>query len=94
VSKELNTLLTALYVLIDDHVVAVRVGRGRAPLLSDHELITLAVGPGVAGVSLPTALDPACPQQRPVAWHVSLPARPVGLPHVRPLSSCYTLAVG
>jgi hypothetical protein len=35
VTKELNTLLTALYVLIDDHVVTARVGRGRAPLLSD-----------------------------------------------------------
>jgi hypothetical protein len=43
VTKELNTLLTALYVLIDDHVVETRTGRGRAPLLSDSELITLAV---------------------------------------------------
>jgi hypothetical protein len=43
VTKELNTLLTALYVLIDDHVVPARAGRGRRPLLSDSELITLAV---------------------------------------------------
>jgi hypothetical protein len=43
---------------------------------ADH----LGGGPGVAGVSLRTPLDPACPQQRPVAGHVSLPARPVGLP--------------
>lgn len=43
VSKELDTLLTALYVLVDDHVVPTRVGRGRQPLLSDSELITLAV---------------------------------------------------
>ena len=43
VTKELNTLLTALYVLIDDHVVPPRTGRGRQPLLSDSELITLAV---------------------------------------------------
>jgi hypothetical protein len=43
VTKELNTLLTALYVLIDDHVVSARVGRGRAPPPSDSELITLAV---------------------------------------------------
>ncbi|MCE7002275.1 IS982 family transposase [Kibdelosporangium philippinense] len=42
-TKELNTLLTALYVLIDDHVVPPRAGRGRRPLLSDSELITLAV---------------------------------------------------
>src|SRR5256885_12660124 len=43
VTKELNTLLTALYVVIDDHVVPTRGGRGRQPLLSDSELITLAV---------------------------------------------------
>ncbi|MGI8312634.1 IS982 family transposase [Saccharopolyspora hattusasensis] len=42
-SKELNTLLTALYVLVDDHVVPARTGRGRQPLLTDSELITLAV---------------------------------------------------
>lgn len=43
VTRDLNTLLTALYVVIDDHVVKARAGRGRAPLLSDSELITLAV---------------------------------------------------
>ena len=43
VTKELNTLLTALYVLIDDHVVPSRVGRGRRPELADSELITMAV---------------------------------------------------
>ena len=48
-TKELNTLLTALYVLIDDHVVAARVGRGRSPLLSDSELITLAVAQVLQG---------------------------------------------
>lgn len=42
-TKELNALLTALYVVIDDHVVLPRSGRGRRPLLSDSELITLAV---------------------------------------------------
>jgi hypothetical protein len=49
VTKELNTLLTALYVLIDDHVVTTRVGRGRQPLLSDSELITLAVAQMLQG---------------------------------------------
>jgi hypothetical protein len=49
VSKELNTLLTALYVLVDDHVVSARVGRGRTPLLSDSELITLAVAQMLQG---------------------------------------------
>jgi len=49
VTKELNTLLTALYVLVDDHVVAPRTGRGRQPLLSDSELITLAVAQVLLG---------------------------------------------
>ncbi|MEQ4207922.1 IS982 family transposase [Actinopolymorpha sp. B9G3] len=48
-SKELNTLLTALYVLIDLHVVPPRVGRGRQPELSDAELITLAVAQALLG---------------------------------------------
>lgn len=48
-SKELNTLLTALYVLIDDHVVPRRTGRGREPLLSDSELLTLAVAQVLRG---------------------------------------------
>jgi hypothetical protein len=43
VTKELDALLTELYVVIDDHVVTPRAGRGRRPLLSDSELITLAV---------------------------------------------------
>jgi len=49
VTKELNTLLTALYVLIDDHVVPPRTGRGRRPLLTDSELITLAVAQVLLG---------------------------------------------
>jgi hypothetical protein len=49
VSKELNTLLTALYVLVDDHVATPRTGRGRRPLLSDSELITLAVAQVLLG---------------------------------------------
>ncbi len=42
-SKDLDTLLTALYVFIDDHVVPPRTGRGRRPGLTDSELICLAV---------------------------------------------------
>jgi hypothetical protein len=49
VSKELNTLLTALYVFIDDHVVTERTGRGRRPELSDAELVTLAVAQVLLG---------------------------------------------
>ena len=48
-SNELNTLLTALYVLIDDYVVPPRVGRGRRPELSDNELICLAVAQALLG---------------------------------------------
>ena len=48
-SKELNTLLTELYVVIDDHVAVPRGGRGRQPLLSDSELITLAVAQVLLG---------------------------------------------
>lgn len=43
VSKDLNTLLTALYVLVDDCVVPPRAGRGHRPDLTDSELICLAV---------------------------------------------------
>lgn len=48
-SRELNTLLTALYVFIDDHVVTPRSGRGRRPGLSDAELVTLAVAQVLLG---------------------------------------------
>jgi hypothetical protein len=49
VSKELNTLLTALYVVLDDLVVPPRTGRGRRPELSDSELVTLAVAQVLLG---------------------------------------------
>src|SRR5690625_2480614 len=49
VNRELNTLLTELYVLIDDHVAPSRTGRGRRPELSDAELITLAVAQVLLG---------------------------------------------
>jgi hypothetical protein len=49
VSNDLNTLLTALYVLIDDHVVPSRTGRGRRPELTDSELICLAVAQALLG---------------------------------------------
>jgi hypothetical protein len=42
VTNDLNTLLTALYVLVDDRVGPPRSGRGRRPELTDSELITLA----------------------------------------------------
>jgi hypothetical protein len=49
VSTELNTLLTALYVFVDDRVVTARSGRGRRPELSDSELVTLAVAQVLLG---------------------------------------------
>jgi hypothetical protein len=49
VTKELNTLLTALYVVIDDFVIPPRTGRGRQPLLTDSELICLAVAQVLLG---------------------------------------------
>jgi Transposase DDE domain len=49
VSKDLDTLLTALYVLIDDHVVPPRIGRGRRPELTDSELLCLAVAQVLLG---------------------------------------------
>lgn len=42
-TNNLNTLLTALYVLVDDHMVPPRTGRGHRPNLTDSELICLAV---------------------------------------------------
>lgn len=42
-SNDLDTLPTTLYVLIDDHVVPPRTGRGRRPELTDSELLCLAV---------------------------------------------------
>lgn len=48
-TKELDALLTELYVLIDDQVVTPRRGRGRVPLLSDSELCTLAVAQALQG---------------------------------------------
>ena len=47
--RELDTLLTELYVLIDDHVAPARRGRGRRPRLSDSELICLAVAQVLPG---------------------------------------------
>ncbi len=47
--RELDTLLTELYVLIDDHVVPTRRGRGRRPRLSDSELVCLAVAQVLLG---------------------------------------------
>jgi DDE family transposase len=49
VTTDLNTLLTALYVKIDDYLGA-RTRTGRPPRLSDAELLTLAVAQVLLGV--------------------------------------------
>ena len=48
-TTDLNTLLTALYVKIDDHLGS-RTRLGRPPKLSDAELLTLAVAQVLLGV--------------------------------------------
>ncbi len=49
-TNNLDALLTALYVEIDDHVVPPREGRGRRPRLTDAELVTLAVAQVLLGI--------------------------------------------
>jgi hypothetical protein len=50
VKTDLDTLLTALYVFVDDHVIpARRPGRGRPKRLSDAELVCLAVAQVLLG---------------------------------------------
>ena len=49
-TNDLDALLTALYVEIDDHVVPARRGRGRRPQLTDAELVTLAVAQVLLGI--------------------------------------------
>jgi hypothetical protein len=49
VTTDLNTLLTALYVRIDDHL-GPRCSTGRPPKLTDAELLTLAVAQVLLGV--------------------------------------------
>jgi hypothetical protein len=48
--NDLDALLTALSVEIDDHVVPARRGRGRRPQLTDAELVTLAVAQVLLGI--------------------------------------------
>jgi hypothetical protein len=68
VTTDLNTLLTALHVWIDDYL-APRVRLGRRPRLTDAELPTLAVGQVLLGVRsearwlrlVPVALSGAFP---------------------------------
>ncbi len=47
-SNDLDTLLTALYVFLDDHVIGPR-PIGRPPLLEDAELLCLAIAQVLVG---------------------------------------------
>jgi hypothetical protein len=49
VTTDINTLLTALYVKIDDWLVRPR-RSGRPPRLSDAELLTIAVAQALLGI--------------------------------------------
>jgi hypothetical protein len=68
VRTDLNTLLTALYVRIDDHL-RTRVRPGRPPRLTDAQLLTLVVAQALLGVRpearwlrlVPAALPGAAP---------------------------------
>lgn len=48
-NNNLDTLLTELYVFVDDYVVEPRCGRGRRPELGDAELVTVAVAQVLLG---------------------------------------------
>src|SRR5664279_1260749 len=48
-TEDLDTLLSALYVEIDDYVAPPRQGRGRRPRLTDAELVCLAVAQVLLG---------------------------------------------
>jgi hypothetical protein len=79
VSKDLNTLLTALYVLIDDHVVPPRTGRGRRPKLTDSESLCLAVAQVLLGYHRERRWIRHIHKRPAVASHVPLPAETIRL---------------
>ena len=66
-STDLNTLLTALYVWIDDHLAG-RVRAGRHPRLTDSELLTLAVAQVLLGVHSEARWLRLVPQALPGAF--------------------------
>jgi hypothetical protein len=67
VSTDLNTLLTALYVWIDDSLRG-RVRAGRHPRLTDSELLTLAVAQVLLGVRSEARWLRLVPQALPGAF--------------------------
>ena len=69
---DLNTLLTALYVWIDDYL-GPRRRAGRPPKLTDAELLTLAVAQALLGVRSEARwlrlIPSGCPRLFPVCPH-------------------------
>ncbi len=57
---DLDTLLTGLYVRVDDLVKGRPQTPGRPPRLSTAEVLTLAVAQALLGVHLRTALAASC----------------------------------
>jgi hypothetical protein len=74
VSTDLNTLPTALYVWIDDHLTG-HVRAGRRPRLTDSELLTLAVAQVLLGVHSESRWLRLVPAALPGAFP-SLPGSP------------------
>jgi hypothetical protein len=67
VTTDLNTLLTALYVWIDDYL-GPRRRPGRPPRLTDAELLTLAVAQALLGIHSETRWLRLIPQRLPGAF--------------------------
>ena len=66
-TTDLNTLLTALYVWIDDYL-GPRRRPGRPPRLTDAELLTLAVAQALLGIHSETRWLRLIPQRLPGAF--------------------------
>src|SRR5665647_429118 len=79
-TKELEALLTELYVLIDDQVVEPRHGRGRRPELSDSELAVSGCSPDAAGFPQRTTMGPVRPWEPRPAENVPLHASATRVP--------------
>src|SRR5450759_5051694 len=77
-TRDRDTLLTALYVEIDDHVAPPRQGRGRRPRLTDAELVCLAVARVLLGFDCEHRWNPV--RLLPAGPPVPLPAQPARLP--------------
>ena len=92
VSTDLNTLLTALYVKIDEYLGA-RTRTGRPPKLSDAELLTLAVAQVLLGVRSEARWLRLVPRALPSAFPY-LPVSPATTSACAPLCRYYAGSSG